>query len=101
MMVCVISKESYGDLYAREIRTNVEYIEEQYLDFAIVPPELVDGIVATKGYCDLELSEDGKTVVSFTAKEIPVLPPSPQDYEARILALEEELAAAKILLGVD
>lgn len=71
-MVCVIMKESLANS-AKEIRTNVEYNEEQYLDFAIVPPEIVDGIVATNGYCDLELSKDGKTVVSFTAREIPAV----------------------------
>lgn len=31
----------------------------------------------------------------------PELPPDPGDYEARIQALEEELAAAKIILGVE
>lgn len=70
-MACIIMKESYGDEYAREIRTDVEYIEEQYLGFAVVPPELVNGIIDTKGYCDIELSEDGKTVVSFTARANP------------------------------
>lgn len=99
-MVCVIMKESSGNA-AREIRTNVEYIEDQYLDFAIVPPELVDGIVATNGFCDIELSEDEKTVVSFTAREIPTVPKPDQNYEARIASLEEELAFTKIILGVE
>lgn len=31
----------------------------------------------------------------------PELPPDPGDYEARIQALEEELAVAKIILGVE
>ena len=31
----------------------------------------------------------------------PELPPDPGDYEARIKALEDELAAAKIILGVE
>ena len=99
-MVCVIMKESSGNA-AREIRTNVEYNEEQYQDFAIVPSELVDGIVATKGFCDIKLSEDGKTVMSFAAREIPEAPKPDQNYEARIASLEEELAFTKIILGVE
>lgn len=48
-------------------------------------------------------------VIECTPEEIaeqeeanqPELPPDPGDYEARIQALEEELAAAKIILGVE
>lgn len=32
---------------------------------------MIDGIVNCEGFCDLELSEDGKEVVSFTALEMP------------------------------
>lgn len=49
------------------------------------------------------------TPVKCTPEEIqeqeaanqPELPPDPGDYEARIKALEDELAAAKIILGVE
>lgn len=53
---------------------------------------------------------DSGTVRECTAKEIaeqeanlpvPEPTPSPDDYEARIAALEEELMATKILLGVE
>ena len=70
-MNCIISKVVFNEYGRRDIQTNVEQYCE---DFALVPDNLIEGIVATEGFCDLELSEDGKTVVSFTAREIPKFP---------------------------
>lgn len=71
MIVNIIYKMNFPFPSKREIRIGVEYNEEQHKSFAIFPDPMIDGILATQGLCDLELSEDGKEVVSFTALEIP------------------------------
>ena len=40
----------------------------------MVPDAMVKGIMETRGFCDIALNEDGTEVVSFTAREIPVIP---------------------------
>ena len=35
---------------------------------------MVEDILVTRGFCDIELNEDGTEVVSFTALEIPEIP---------------------------
>lgn len=78
----------------REIRVGVEYDEEQHKSFAIIPDSMLEEILATEGLCDLELSEDGTEVVSFTALEVPdfMKGASEPSTEERIAALEEENA---------
>lgn len=72
---CVISKATYGDYAVRDIQTNSAWSENPYGDdYAVVPDDLVAGILATNGFCDIELNEDGTEVVSFTALEIPEIP---------------------------
>lgn len=69
---CVISKVTYGDYAIRNIQTNSSWTSNPYGDeYAVVPPEMVEDIMATCGYCDIELNVDGTEVVSFTAREIP------------------------------
>lgn len=97
----IIAKVIFNEVGRRSIIKDVEYTEEAFPDYAIIPEELVKGILATEGFCDIELTENGREVVSFTAREIPAEPKPEQDYKARIASLEEELAAAKILLGVE
>lgn len=70
-MVNIIRKRISKIKAAKEIILNVEWDAEIYKNFAIIPDNLLEGILATKGWCDLELSEDGKTVIGFTATEIP------------------------------
>jgi hypothetical protein len=60
-----------GIYHRRQIIIGVEYDEEQHKSFAIFPDSMIEGLLATEGFCELELSEDGKEVVSFTALEIP------------------------------
>lgn len=72
---CVISKATYGEYNVRDIQTNSAWSENPYgEDYAVVPDEMVLAIMETKGFCDIELNEDGTEVVEFTAREIPEIP---------------------------
>jgi len=79
---CVISKSviEVEDINGKKhdlhmIETNSSWSENPYgEDYAVVPDEMVPGILETLGFCDIELSEDGTEVVSFTAREIPEIP---------------------------
>ena len=97
-MVNIISKLPLPLPYARDVRTDVEWDDIIHKNFAVIPDELLDGILATVGWCDLELSEDGKTVVNFTETEIPEYIRKLQEeptIEERFAALAEENAALK------
>lgn len=68
---CVIAIVPYEN-GKHDIQTNTGWSRNPYEeDYAVVPDELVPNIIATKGYCDIELNKKGTEVVSFTAKEIP------------------------------
>lgn len=68
---CVISKFTWEN-GGRDIQSNSGWSENPYgEDYAIVPDEMVPDIMATQGFCDIELNEDGTEVVEFTAREIP------------------------------
>ena len=72
---CVISKEVYGEYAVRDIQTNSAWGENPYPEeYAVVPDEMVQAIMETKGFCDIVLNEDGTEVVEFTAREIPEIP---------------------------
>lgn len=91
--LCVISKAAIGEYSLHSIQTNSAWIKNPYgEDYAIVPDEMVPDIMATKGFCDIVLSEDGTEVVEFTAREIPEIPteePGPTA-EERIAELEAQ-----------
>lgn len=79
MRLCVISKETFGEYAMRDIQTNSAWTSNPYESYAIVPEDMVDAIIATRGFCDIKLSQDGTEVVSFTAREIPDIPePTPE-----------------------
>lgn len=73
-MVYIISKEPCGDYNIHDIQSNVTWCSCPYSDYALIPDELVEGILATQGYCDIVLNDKGNEVVSFTAREIPPVP---------------------------
>ena len=77
---CVISKATYGDYAVRDIQTNNAWSGNPYgEDYAVVPDDMVEGILATNGFCNIELTEDGTEVVAFTPLEIPFAPePEPE-----------------------
>lgn len=77
---CVISLEVFGENAVHDIQTNTLWNTNPYSEgYAVVPDEMVQGIVATKGYCDIILNEDGTEVASFTAREIPVIEPEKEE----------------------
>ena len=72
---CVISKATFGEYAVHDIQTNSGWNANPYGDgYAVVPDDMVPDIMATSGFCDIVLSEDGTEVVEFTAREIPEIP---------------------------
>lgn len=73
-MICVIAKTPWEN-GGRDLQTNSAWEGNPYGEsHAIVPDELVAGIMETRGFCDIELTEDGAEVVAFTALPIPEFP---------------------------
>ncbi len=71
----IISKATSGDYAIRDIQSNSSWSENVYGDgYAIVPDEMVQEIMETRGFCNIELNEDETEVVSFMAREIPNIP---------------------------
>lgn len=96
--ICVISKQGDEDNF-HDIQTNSSWQENPYKDYAIVPKNMIQDILETRGFCDIELNEEGTEVVSFTAKEIPEIPTpvkAPTTSE-RLTALENAMLE---MLGV-
>ena len=90
---CVISKNTFGEYAVRDIQTNSSWVANPYEDYAVVPDDMVLDIMETRGFCDIVLNEDGTEVVSFTAREIPVIPvaeaePTTEDILNALLGLE-------------
>lgn len=92
---CVISKETFGEYNVRDIQTNSGWSENPYPDYAVVPDDMVEDILTTCGFCDIELNEDGTEIASFTAREIPDIPQKEEEKEP---SADEILDA---LLGVE
>lgn len=87
----IISKNTFGEFNARDVQTNSSWAVNPYgEDYAIIPEELIEGIVETRGFCDIELNEHGTQVVSFTPREIPEIftPQKQPTTEERLAALE-------------
>lgn len=90
---CVISKSVYGEYAVHDIQTNSSWGENPYPEeYAVVPDEMVQDILTTRGFCDIKLTKDKTTVASFTAREIPEIPtPEPEPtQEDRIAELEAQ-----------
>lgn len=97
--LCVISKATFGEYAVRDIQTNSAWSNNPYPEgYVVVPDDMVQAIMETKGFCDIELNEDGTEVVSFTAREIPEIPtpePEPTEEQKRIAELEEAVMASE------
>ena len=92
---CVISKNTFGQYNVRDIQTNSAWGSNPYGEtYAVVPDDMVTAIQETRGFCDIELNEDGTEVVGFTAREIPEIPEAPHEptAEERIAELEAQNA---------
>lgn len=81
--------EGYGDKY--------HHAQGNYFDKSIYT---ASGVYQYK-YVDGVAVECTAEEIAEQENNIPVPEITPNEYEARIAALEEELAAAKILLGVE
>ena len=92
---CVISKDTFGEYAVRDIQTNSAWGSNPYEDYAVVPDDMVEAILETRGFVDILLSADETEVVEFTAREIPEIPtPEPKPtLEERVTTLEETVAS--------
>ena len=77
-LLCVISIATYGKNEVHDIQTNSSWTKNPYDDYAVVPAEMVEDIIATRGFCDIVLNDDKTEVVSFVAREIPEPEPMPE-----------------------
>lgn len=104
--LCVISKSTFGEYEIHSIQTNSGWSENPYgKDYAVVPDDMVQDIKETKGFCDITLNDDGTEVVSFTAREIPIIEtptntePTPQD-DTDAMMIDHEYRITLLELGV-
>lgn len=87
---CVISKEPNEHGW-HDLQMNHAWRVNPYGEsYAIVPDEMVEGIMKTYGYCNIELNEDGTEVTSFTPVDIPVLP-EPEEAPSEFDVLEAQV----------
>ena len=73
-MIYVISKSTFGSYAVRDIQCNANWCSCPYSDYALIPENLVEGVLATKGYCDITLNSDGTEITAFKARTIPSVP---------------------------
>lgn len=89
---CVISINTFGEYAVHDIQTNSTWNTNPYEDYVVVSDEMVLDIMETRGFCDIELNEEGTAVVSFTEREIPDIPelkPNPTEDELLWQAITE------------
>lgn len=102
---CVISKGTFGANAVHDVQTNTSWSINPYGEtYLEVPDELVPEILVTRGYCDIELNEDGTELVSFTAREIPE-PTEPErepttEDDLLSMAVDHEYRLTLLELGV-
>jgi hypothetical protein len=73
-MIYVISKATFGSYNVRDIQFNANWDICPYSEYALIPESMVEGILTTRGYCDITLNDAGTEVTGFTAREIPSVP---------------------------
>ena len=98
---CVISKGVFGEYRMHDIQTNSSWSENPYGDkYAVVPDDMVQDLMATKGFCDIVLNSDGTEVVSFVAREIPEIP-EPEEPVSASEQLRADIDYIAIMTGVE
>lgn len=105
--LCVISIATYGEYEIHDIQTNSGWSKNPYVEeYAVVPDDMVQDILETRGFCDIVLNDDNTEVVSFTAREIPVIEaptntePTPQD-DTDAMMIDHEYRITLLELGVN
>ena len=92
--LCVISIATYGDYEMHDIQTNSGWAKNPYgEEYAVVPDDMVQDIMETRGFCDIVLNDEKTEVVSFTAREIPVI----QEPEQPVSEIEQIRASAALI----
>lgn len=100
-VLCVISKATYGDYAARDLQTNSGWTDNPYgEEYAIVPENMIESILKTKGFCDIELNEEETEVVSFVARKIPEIP-KPDVPPTAIEQLRADVEFLALMTGVN
>ena len=90
---CVISKATFGEYAVHDIQTNSSWSSNPYgSDYAVVPDDMVQEILATQGFCNIEINVHTGEVESFTALPIPEIPEPPHEptVEEKIAELEAQ-----------
>ena len=99
--LCVISIDTYGEHKIHDIQTNSSWTKNPYgKTYVIVPDNMVQSILETKGFCDIVLNDDNSEVVSFTAKEIPKIP-EPESPISELEQLRADIDYIALMKGVD
>lgn len=98
-LFCVISINP-DENGKHNIQTNSGWLENPYgEEYAVVPDDMVPDIVDTRGFCDIVLNEEGTEVVSFTAREIPVLP-EPEPPVGEMEQIRADIDYLSLMTGV-
>ena len=97
---CVISKEGNENGW-HDLQTNSSWSNNPYGEaWAIVPDEMVQAIIETRGFCNIELNKDGTEVVSFTPREIPEIP-EPEVEPSENEKLRADLDYIAVMTGIE
>lgn len=98
---CVISKSTFNEYELHDIQTDSGWTENPYgAEYAVVPDDMVQDIMATRGYCDIVLNDKGTEVVSFTAREIPEIP-EPEAPIGEAEQLRADIDYIAVMTGVE
>lgn len=98
---CVISIATFGDYAMHDIQTNSSWNENPYgEEYVVVPDDMVQDIMETRGFCDIVLNDDNTEVVSFTARETPVLP-EPEQPVSEVEQLRADVDYIAVMTGVE
>lgn len=102
---CVVSKKTFGDYNVRDIQLNTAWNKNPYgIDYAVVPDDMVDDILATCGFFDIELSDDETRVVGFTPLDKPEIPEEVEEPTAtddiQSMLIDQEYRLTLLELGL-
>lgn len=99
--LCVISMATYGDYAMHDIQTNSGWNKNPYgEEYAVVPDDMVQDIMETRGFCDIVLNDDNTEVVSFTAREIPEIE-KPELPVSEVEQLRADVDYIAVMTGVE
>ncbi len=96
---CVVSKATFGEYNVHDIQTNSAWSANPYgEDYAVVPDGMVESIMETGGFCDIELNKDGTKVTAFTPLERPVIQ-EPEAAPTQLDRVEAQVTYTAMMTG--